>query len=641
MSNSALPLESADVRGVRPTLTWRDWVPHGGPLVLVGFAVALWALSLRDVQLREMSDLGLASVLPPPFFVAVGLLTVSFCVSLRQAHRSHLILAVHLLALIVMLYGATPLIEEVPRFKVTWRHIGVVEYITRNGTVDPTIDAYFNWPGFFILSGFLTKAAGFASARSIVEWAPLFFNVLYLGPLLVILRTATKDARLVWLAAWLFFSTNWIGQDYFSPQGFSYFLYLVVLAVVLRAFVKLRSLEDETRAAVTSGKSAAAVPAYRLLRSFAGSRTAGATDQGAPRERHDLSPGQRTGLIAIVIVLLVALVPTHQLTPFVILGALTALVLARQSPLRVLPILLAVLIGTWVALMAVTFISGHGEQILSQVGQVRESVEANVQERVQGSAEHVTVIRLRVIATAAVWALGLLGALLAFRHGRRILPYGLLALTPFVFFGLQAYGGEVLLRIYFLSLPFVALLAALAFYPTRASGRRWVSTGALGLVCLSLLGAFVVTRYGNERMEYFTPQELEAVEHLYAAAPPGALLIAGSGNLPWRYQGYEQFDYVHLLNEPFWQATDPRGADVSAVVRGLNRLIKSRAPQPGFLIITRSQKVEIDATGIAVPGSLERLERALSASPAFEQIYANEDARIFVLAERPKEANAL
>src|SRR5215469_4462074 len=111
----------------------------------------------------------------------------------------------------------------------------------RTGTVAPDLDAYFNWPGFFALAAFVTQVAGYHTILSYAAWAPVFFNLIYLGPLYIIFTTATTDKRLVWLALWFFYLTNWIGQDYFSPQGFNFFLYLVIIAILLKYF-KVSSL---------------------------------------------------------------------------------------------------------------------------------------------------------------------------------------------------------------------------------------------------------------------------------------------------------------------------------------------------------------------------------------------------------------
>src|SRR5204863_1433745 len=96
--------------------------------------------------------------------------------------------------------------------------------------------AYHNWPGFFALTALLTESAGLERGIDLAPWASMFFNLLYLGPLVVILRSVTRDERVVWLSVWLFYLGNWIGQDYFAPQALNYFFHLTVIAVLLTWF---------------------------------------------------------------------------------------------------------------------------------------------------------------------------------------------------------------------------------------------------------------------------------------------------------------------------------------------------------------------------------------------------------------------
>ncbi|MDQ4099067.1 MAG: lipopolysaccharide biosynthesis protein, partial [Chloroflexota bacterium] len=202
----------------------------------IAWAMALWFVALDDVNLSGMTDVGLISVLPIPIFVAIATLSASFCLSLRAQPPRAWLMVLHIAALIVMLYGITALIQEVPRFESAWKHVGMSEYILRTGSIDPTIDAYHNWPGFFIFAAFLTDVAGFSTPLVLLAWAPVVHNLLYLGPLLMIFRRGTSDERLPWLAVWIFYLTNWIGQDYFSPQAYGYFFYLIILATLLTWF---------------------------------------------------------------------------------------------------------------------------------------------------------------------------------------------------------------------------------------------------------------------------------------------------------------------------------------------------------------------------------------------------------------------
>ena len=188
-------------------------------------ALFVWAVSLNYVNIRDMTDLGLVSILPASVIIALVILTISFCLTLQQPEPRASIILLHLFLLVFMLYGITTLVEEASRFAVVYRHAGYTDYIMRTGSVNPDLDAYFSWPGFFVLSAFVTRVTGYQDILPLAAWAPVFFNLIYLGPLYMIFTSATTDKRLIWLGLWFFYLTNWIGQDYFSSQGFNFFFY--------------------------------------------------------------------------------------------------------------------------------------------------------------------------------------------------------------------------------------------------------------------------------------------------------------------------------------------------------------------------------------------------------------------------------
>src|SRR6185503_12815516 len=115
-------------------------------------------------------------------------------------------------------------------------HVGIIDHLVHYQEIERTIDAYFDWPGFFGLGALLVDTGDLASALPFAEWATVVVNLMYLAPLLLIFRGLGAERRTAWLAVWLFTVTNWIGQDYFSPQSFAYFLYLAIIALVLLHF---------------------------------------------------------------------------------------------------------------------------------------------------------------------------------------------------------------------------------------------------------------------------------------------------------------------------------------------------------------------------------------------------------------------
>src|SRR5262249_48477309 len=145
---------------------------------------------------------------------------------------------------------------------------------------------------------------------------------------------------------------------------------------------------------------------------------------------------------------------------------------------------------------------GHLSYLTGDLGQVSNAITANLTARViQGSPQHIFIAAMRVIMTAAIWGLAFRGALFRLRRGYRDVSYILLAIAPFSLIVANSYGGEMLLRIYLFALPFVVFFAAAFFYTTPTSGRsRRVTIAVIG-VSLLLLGGFLFTRYGNERVD--------------------------------------------------------------------------------------------------------------------------------------------
>lgn len=604
-----------DLAGAAPGL------PSIAGLLVVVAAVSVWAASLSTVDVNAMNDFGLISVLPPEMLVAFVAVVLSFCICVQWRGVAAPVLLVHLVALIVMLYGIPPLVEEVPRFAVTWRHIGVTEAIVRTQEVDPTIDAYFNWPGFFTLSAFAGDVSG-VDPTALAPWTPVFFSLLYLGPLFVLLREATDDRRVIWLAMLIFYVANWIGQDYFSPQGLEYFLYLVALAMIVRWFRRT----PEPGAGVHRAASRLARWHRRAIERESVGR------QGRTRVRP--SPAQSAGVMAILIAVLATIVASHQLTPFAVLIAVTALVVFKRCSAPRLPLIIAVLIGMWSAFMAVAYFKGHLASLTSNVGAVEQNVQTSVGGRLHGSPDHLFVLYARLGMTAAVWGLAFLGAIRAYRHHRFSLTYALLACSPFALMALQPYGGEILLRTYLFSLPFIALFAALLFYAGRTAVRRsWITTALVSVTASALMVGFFVTRYGNERMDYFTPQELSAVRYATKTARPGSVLLATTSSLPWKLERYEQFHYKVLTDTPGWSRIDPARPDVNALVRDVEVTLR-HPTQDGYFVITRSQEAQLEMDGWA-PRFLEQFKLALVSSPNLRVAYANRDASVFTTETPP------
>jgi hypothetical protein len=534
-----------------------------------------------------MTDIGLISIIPPPAFLFVGLLSVSFVLCLRLRLGTPLVLG-HLVALAFMLYGAPAYVEELPRFATAWLHLGFSDAIARTGELFAIRDARFDWPAFFTTAAFFDSAMGVEDFLPLLEWVPPLTMVLYIGPLYLIIRNAAADRRLIWLSIWIFYLVNWVGQDYFSPQGFNVLLYLAILAVVLTWFRREHSSIGPP-GGVASGLR------RRLATRFSWIAVDPVVNDPAPGVASALSFRQQIGLVAIVVAMYGASVASHQLTPFAVLGGVIGLTVFRRVRLTGLPVYMLVLVGTWLLFMAGTFLSGHLASLLEDIGRLDQNAASNIGARLVGSDGHLLVLQVRLGLSIALWGVALIGGLRRLRAGQLDLSLALLALAPFGLILLQAYGGEMLLRVYLFSVPFMSFFAAAAFYPTPRPASWRLDLLIVG-VSVGLAAVMLFTRFGNEKADFVTPEELELVQFAAAVAEPGDTIGSANHSVPLGLFEWEEHRGVSL--DEFWRnwrdepclprriGTEPC-RDISRVIQELDE--RTRDGASGYFVITRGQ----------------------------------------------------
>jgi hypothetical protein len=140
-----------------------------------------------------------------------------------------------------------------------------------------------------------------------------------------------------------------------------------------------------------------------------------------------------------------------------------------------------------------------------------------------------------------------------------------------------------------------------------------------------VLGVFLIAYYGKERMNYFTPQEVAAARYVDTHAPPDSLLVDVTNNYPFSFKNYERFVYVSIALEP--PTSQARLLAAPAAV--LSDWLDNPSYRDGYLIITRSQKIELEEDGAMPVGSIGAIERALLSSPRFRVVFRNRDAVVF------------
>ncbi|MFC9972223.1 hypothetical protein ACFVH6_15195 [Spirillospora sp. NPDC127200] len=629
--------------------------PDVGRPVLLGIAalmavgLALFWLPLRSVDLEAMTGHGLIGVLPVATLLGALVLVLTFMLTLALPRPHRLLLSAQVVMLVLALHGITLALEPIARFPTAWQTAGFIEYVTRNGTVSWDLDARFSTPGFFAFIAFVVKAVGQNDLEPLLRWAPPVTNLLYLIPYVLILRVLRATWRAKWFAAWVFIAANWVGQDYLSPQAFAYLLFLFFVAILVNWFRH----HDETtqragrrRSAGTRERTGLFWRGYNWL--------FGAKDPGelpAPK----VSVRDQSVLLVLLFVLILVGTAAHQLTPFLMTASCAGLVLVRRCSLRGLPFIAGIVYAAWISFMTVGYWAGRKGELFGGLGKVFTNIQQSTGGRIgQQSGDIKDIQQLRILIAAAVVGLAVAGLLRRRSRGIDDRVALVLMLVPFSSFGLQNYGGEVGLRIYFFMLPAACLLISYLFFPApfdaprvrdpkvrlrlgrlRTGPRRhWPAVAAASVFAVLLAGGFLSVRYGNERYEQVRPSDVRAfdvmlekhdgvvgVVWLSAENPE---LTGGTPVMPWSYRSWERFNRTAVIAN----RSDP--ADLSQIIQTL----RNQGPG-GFFVTTRSHEdFQVLSAGLAEDYGV-RMRAALAASPLIQTVHADRDAAVYRLKDPP------
>jgi len=578
-------------------------------------ALAIWVACLRRIDPNALSDVGLASALPYAAWLPYALLSAGFFFVVGQQPRRRWLAYLYLVALALMLHGTPAIDYGTLRYPWAWKHLGIIDYVERHGAVnqaDPILGAYHNWPGFFAAAAFIAEIAEIRDLAAPARWAPLAFNLLYLAALPMLYRSLTRDHRVILGGAWVFLTGNWIGQDYFSPQATAFLFYLVLLGLCLRF---LAHRHPRTLTGGSPMRRAASDLAQWLVR-------------GLPNPPALPNGASRAIVTAAVLLLILAITATHQLTPLFEISALG--MLAAFHRLGIGPFLFAgVLLVAWVLYFATPFVAIVLPIEIQELGVTVSRLTDDLLDTSAISPGHAFVSLVCRSLTLAIAVAALAGGIRRVTLGYRDGLAAALAAAPLLLLAVTAYGGEIIFRVYLFALPFLAFFAAALLF---ASPRRECSAKVLAgasVFGFALAVAFVFANNGKDRQYAFTPEDIAAVQWLDETAPEGTLLIEGARLYPAQFRNYEHFTYVSLADEPPRSRADVLADPTSVLARWMD----TDTYRAAFIILTRNQKAYVDALRIMPPGAFDRMERALLASPRFRLVHAGGGTMIFTLNE--------
>ena len=581
----------------RPDVPRKSITHWFGPEAALGLlGIGSWAYGISSLAPTDIGRYGLFGSGSGSACLLAGLmlLLAGFLLELGRRARPWM-LTIELIALIVAIHSAVPLIFHAPEYAWVYKHVGVASAFQRYGRVTESSSIYQEWPAFFSVVASLSSLAH-TRPLTFATWAPLAFELADALLLVALFRLLIGKRRIVWLAIVLYEGIiSWVGQDYLSPQAFTYLLWLGMAVIILRW------LRAPAPAPGQSGRLA---------------RLRGPLIAGMPAAPQT-SKAMRAVAVVLVTTIFVAIVTSHQLTPYMVIASVAALTLLDLVRPRWLVLPLAAIAGGYLALhyglIAQQFggLFSGGSPVANASG-ARGTADASMAAVWSSRAVHVLI--------AAMW-LTAIGVIVARRRrlGQVAIP-ALLAFSPFVILFAQSYGGEAIYRVYLFSAPWCALLIARSLWELRPR-RRW--PWAVLVTMGALLGG-LAGLYGTASVNAFTPGEVDASLWLYAHIPSSALIVLPVENFPaLESANYQRYDIQILPADP---QLGPVTMDESNVTQ-VESWITGLGHHTAYVVVSRSMQDWADFYGS--PVGYAQLVRELPTSFHGSVIYHNGDATIY------------
>lgn len=434
------------------------------------------ALCLLAALLHRHIDPGIWGFLVrvgPLWYLGLALILASLVFS-RGAEERYL--AVGVLLLMLVLTGTPALVYDGPRSQSAAKHVELVEQIRQFHYLRSSVPVYNGWPSYFSAMAWLTDVAGIRDAIRLATAWPALIGAYKLIALRYFAGQVLADRRQVWLAVAFAMLADTIGQDYFSPQSLG-----LVFAIMAFGFAFAR----------------------RTL-----------------RLRYQ---------IALMTVAGISMSLTHQLTPYIVGGALVVLVLFGRlkpwwTPLTVLGPAVAWALVNWRDLSEFLTLGDIGSS-----GNFKPPAPGAT----SGLARLPAFLTFEGGLAGGVIVLALLAAVVLVRRRREAAAWAL-ALCPgagFAIIVVHPYGSEGIFRATLFALPWLAVLAAQAFRRGDTPAGRFSPAVALAV----LTTTFILGTFSLDASNVMRAADRTAFQVFAATPTAGGLnyaLILGPGDLP-------------------------------------------------------------------------------------------------------------
>jgi hypothetical protein len=424
-----------------------------------GTSVAILLLIFSILQTKLFfGDYGLINCLPPTFFIALSILVGCSIILWDDSEENNNILIIQFIIFLLGLWLIPFIIEQVPS-RTSYACEGYVDYIVRYGALNPEIVFYHNWPAFSIFNDILVDGLGITDLTKLMGITPFILNCFYFLALYTMRPFMLKHniEKAWWPTVWIFFIANYFGQDYFSPQGMVFFLFLLFIGLLL-----------------------------------------------VHKETDSNANGWRGTILKLL--LFSSITISHALTSMLTLVVVFVLNFRRDKWLNSFFLLIMFVFTAWTIYGAFSYLSGHVEGLLREALNLDLYFSQNV-EKVGGSRGNMNINTVAFYFTLVFLIFSALGWLTA-KKGLIKDTFTRLGIACVFLLGIP-YNGEIVERFLLYSL---LPLSFFAFNFFR-NNKKLASYGLFICLVISIPLNFAI-HYGNEQYNYVSPAELTSTQYI-------------------------------------------------------------------------------------------------------------------------------
>ncbi len=521
--------------------------------------VAVAAFSRSDPQQG-----GLFATINPAWYAGLSALIAAVVIAHARATSA----AVPILMLSTIVVLSQSIVYGSPAVMSAARHVGIIDYVRVHQGVTPSLDIYQAWSGMFAGIAWLSDVGNIPDVMTVATWWPVLMSLALALAVAVLASRFLRNRFRIWFAAAVFALTSTLNIVYFSPQSLGLFLSITIISLAV-----------------------------------------------GPRATSALRPRISRTRIGIIFTLSTVMAVSHQISPYLTVAALVAMLIFGY--LRPWWLILLVLGPAVLWALANTAVLGHFISI-GALGKLFSNVKPPTHSFTQLPIPAITASTFNIPA-AVLLLTGLAAALTIVVIRRRFVwAIGLAALSPITLLAATDYGQEGIFRVTLFAGAWLAILVAgLPFSPTRFA--LPALTGSL----VVLLGANVFGQTALDWSRVVTRDSAIATQTYERIAPDhSVLLMTGTGNatpqsISGRYLDVGYLSRENLGGYPSPLITYDPAADLARLTTNLVRY----SPATGYYaLVSTSIGAYDERYGFQSYADYQELAATMAVSPLWHPI---------------------